>query len=670
LGPPGPRRLYGDYGPGGAGYDAGYYGQILDLESSAAPPMLDRVRPLRGEIPMPAERRPLRREWAGEWYWDGAIFDDRLDGRRVYPRPPRRSRAVDRIGRLMDRLTPATSFFILLAWLQVSIAITDIWSSGDWSPGSVLVRLSHLAYMACLTLLPAGVLVWRPDAWRSAGLVLAGAIVWTTLPSLAGVVWWLVLRSPLLTAEYGNACAVVLAVTVITACLGPVLIAFGLQRVRREPAPWLRAVAEQATVVAGVLTLVLAARWLPLVDSRQAGLPGGGLDTVHLADSVAGTVEPLALMGLFLLACSSLAAIQGDESQRRLWQGVAAGSTILAGVTLFELSSGDLLTGVATWSPADRGTSGLEMAGSLLAGAASILLAFTSPIWSSAEDALGTGRGAPDEIFAWGAGSSAGNGEPIPIGAVVAVAAGSDHALALDDAGHVGAWGDDSLGQTDVPEDLGEVVAIAAGDGFSLALRTDGTVAAWGADDLGQTDVPADLSGVTAIAAGRGFAVALRGDGTVTAWGETGSGVVPAPPDLVGVVAISAGESHALALRLDGSVVAWGDDRCGQSSVPARLGRARSISAGGDFSLALLADGTVAAWGDGRYGQLDLPAGLRKVVAISAGAFHALALLEDGDVVGWGGGDRMDGEAAHPWHLVDFKAVAAGDGFSLAIRAA
>jgi hypothetical protein len=57
------------------------------------------------------------------------------------------------------------------------------------------------------------------------------------------------------------------------------------------------------------------------------------------------------------------------------------------------------------------------------------------------------------------------------------------------------------------------------------------------------------------------------------------------------------------------------------------------------------------------------------VTAISAGAFHGVALLARGDVVGWGGGHER-GEGGHPGRLVDFKAVAAGDGFSLAVRAA
>jgi hypothetical protein len=46
------------------------------------------------------------------------------------------------------------------------------------------------------------------------------------------------------------------------------------------------------------------------------------------------------------------------------------------------------------------------------------------------------------------------------------------------------------------------VTAIAAGTNHSLALKSDGTVVAWGDNDSGQATVPAGLSGVVAIAAG------------------------------------------------------------------------------------------------------------------------------------------------------------------------
>jgi alpha-tubulin suppressor-like RCC1 family protein len=151
-------------------------------------------------------------------------------------------------------------------------------------------------------------------------------------------------------------------------------------------------------------------------------------------------------------------------------------------------------------------------------------------------------------------------------------------------------------------------------------------------------------------------------------WGDTPSPTdVPSEPE--GLISIAAGGYHALALRKDGTVVAWGDNGYGQCNVPRGLRGVKSISAGRDFCLALLEDGTVVAWGDNRYGQLDLPVGLNQVTAVSAGAFHGLALGADGNVTGWGGGGYRLGRADHPWHLLQFDAIAAGDGFSLGLRA-
>src|SRR5205809_1040837 len=67
---------------------------------------------------------------------------------------------------------------------------------------------------------------------------------------------------------------------------------------------------------------------------------------------------------------------------------------------------------------------------------------------------------------------------------------------------------------------LSEVTAIAAGTDHSLALRADGTVYAWGDNTTGElgngtttsSSVPiqvSGLTGVTAIAAGSGFSLAL-----------------------------------------------------------------------------------------------------------------------------------------------------------------
>ena len=57
------------------------------------------------------------------------------------------------------------------------------------------------------------------------------------------------------------------------------------------------------------------------------------------------------------------------------------------------------------------------------------------------------------------------------------------------------------------------MVAIAAGTDHILALKNDDSVIAWGRSVEGQTTVPLGLSGVTAISAGTWHSVALVGSG-------------------------------------------------------------------------------------------------------------------------------------------------------------
>ena len=613
-------------------------GEILELPDPGSLLSRDKLRPLESG------------EWGRTRPSEGQIVEDRLDGSLIFPDPPRRARAPHAIDRLLDRATPPMWFFVLLAAVQACAAVVTAWAS----PADLLMRLG---YGCAVTLLPAAVLLWRPDAWRSARLVLVGAIVWTTLPAIAGIGWPLGLRS-----------AAVTVVIAIVSYLGPAIVAVGLERTRRHRTMSLVDMARfAATFTALALTFGLG-QWLP-TSGHEAVHTMGILDAFHVAISISGSVMSMQLFCLFVLAESCLSAAVSWEWQGRLWQCAAAGTALLVGAGAIELMNGDLASMALTSGLPGGAWDVAPDKAILVAGVGLILLAFTSPVWSEAIDADGR-RGAPDEVFSWGSERVVAGIDPIPMRTIMAIAAGTDHALAVDESGRVGAWGDDSVGQTDVPPGLSDVVAVAAGNGFSLALRSDGTVAAWGADDRGQTDVPGDLQGVIAIAAGGGFGLALRADGTVAAWGDDGYGATRVPPGLCGITSISAGDHHALALTREGTVIAWGDNAWGQAAVPHRLARVKAISAGGDFSLALLADGTVAAWGDNTFGQLEVPPDLTAVAAIAAGDFHAVALRADGDVVAWGGGSRTDGEASHPWRLVDFKAVAAGDRFSLAIRVA
>ena len=610
----------------------------------------------------------------------GEILDDRVDGRRVYPEPPRHVRARHAFRRLSARLSPLMLPFFLLAWTRACVVAADWWVAGDYAPGATTLAMLRIAGTAGICLIPAAVLVWRPAAPRRARAIFLGAALWTAAPAVGDTAMWLASRSASTMASWGWTAAGVSTTASILATLGAVALAIGVQRCRHVRDDWFHGAAVRGFAIVVPLGAIGGVHWF--VTPVQTGTVSGSGTFVasampavaippqlHLSAVVAGAAAPVALLAYGLVAATALSACYLGEPQRRFWQWMAVGAQLFVVLGLLNVDAQMIGAGPATDSLADSGWGSVAAALLLAAGVVAMLIALASPVWSRDVDAAGDGVGAPDEIFVWGPTSRTIGLEPLPMQSVVALAAGTDHSLALDASGQIAAWGDNSLGQLDVPADL-VAVGVAAGDGFSLALRADGTVAAWGANDRGQASPPPGLRDVKSIAAGRSFGLALKTDGTVVGWGDRSSEALPVPAGLSGVTAISAGQNHAVALRSDGSVLAWGDNSLGQTRVPSTIRSVKAISAGNDFNLALRADGTVVAWGDGSYGQLDVPDSLVNVVAIAAGAFHAVALMASGDVVGWGGGGQAYGESTHPWRLVDFKAIAAGEGFSLAVRAA
>jgi alpha-tubulin suppressor-like RCC1 family protein len=335
---------------------------------------------------------------------------------------------------------------------------------------------------------------------------------------------------------------------------------------------------------------------------------------------------------------------------------------------------------------------------------------------------------------------------PVEVGAVpgtTAMTAGGAHSLLLASRGAVWAWGWNRFGQlgdgtfsgpqqctqfpcSTVPvkvEHLQAILSIAAGDEHSLAIATDGSVWAWGANANGElgtgratttgcmcSDVPvrsAVPSGIVAIAGGGRHSLALRNDGTVWAWGENSFGQLgdgtlterdtPVEvPGLSSVTAISAGFEHSLALTNDGVVYAWGRNTFGQlgdgttqqSEVPiavTNLSNLIAVRGGGQFSLALRADGTVWTWGENNEGQLGddsltnspVPVevtGLENVVSVGVGHQHGLAL--DGSGTLWAWGENVAGELGNgtmndskiPVNvepLTGIKTLGGGDRFSV-----
>ncbi|MDR2152807.1 MAG: hypothetical protein LBO72_08300 [Helicobacteraceae bacterium] len=308
---------------------------------------------------------------------------------------------------------------------------------------------------------------------------------------------------------------------------------------------------------------------------------------------------------------------------------------------------------------------------------------------------------------------------------IVAIAAGKEHSLALDSEGKLYATGENEEGQLGLGNDdevydftpvsffsSSAIVGIATGYNHSLALSSDGIVYATGDNKYGQlgfgvvgyrrifSAVPSLRDkNITRVAAGDFHSLALDSDGKVyaTGWNKYGQLGLSDANDrdvftLVSsledkkIVAIVAGERHSLALTSDGKVYATGDNEYGQLglgdcgdennrktfTLVSSLGdnNITAIATGFNHSLALNFSGKLYAAGWNRYDQLGLqidrffgsecesgdrndidpeeklyihsdftpvsPFSAEKIVAITAGYAHSLALDSGGELYATG----------------------------------
>jgi alpha-tubulin suppressor-like RCC1 family protein len=240
-----------------------------------------------------------------------------------------------------------------------------------------------------------------------------------------------------------------------------------------------------------------------------------------------------------------------------------------------------------------------------------------------------------------------------------AVAAGSDHCLALARDGTVWAWGENEAGQVaakgigsaNTPRQvcdkaglpLEEMVAIAAGYNTSLAVKRDGSLWFWGQNLSLQQQVsmsrsgsngqwsggpqnyssPARVDGVQdAVAVAGGYGgyrrfVVLHGSGWLSRFGDYDKEVPVMQLRPLGgvtdIVALAGGARHFAALKNDGSVWTWGGNDSGQlgngsttsDDKPQRvagIGDVVSLAAGNDATLTVKRDGTVWGWGKNIHG--------------------------------------------------------------------
>ncbi len=275
---------------------------------------------------------------------------------------------------------------------------------------------------------------------------------------------------------------------------------------------------------------------------------------------------------------------------------------------------------------------------------------------------------------------------------VIAVSAGSSHSLALTSDGTVFGWGGNqgaiaigtptpyphrAAGMVSVDGHvLSNIISIAAANSFSVGLRVDGTVVTWG-----RSTTPEGLSNVAAVAAGYLHALAVKRDGTVVCWGDRTNSFV-GTSNIVAVAVARSWLGHDVALTRDGVVIQR--TSLGQETVPVGSTNVLAIVAGHAHGLALKRDGTIFGWGSNGHGEAtgtptprppsesDFSQGmvrlqgeiLTNVTAIAAGQGYSLALRADGTVVTWGDPRYYKGV---PAGLSNVVGIAAGEGFRLAI---
>lgn len=208
-----------------------------------------------------------------------------------------------------------------------------------------------------------------------------------------------------------------------------------------------------------------------------------------------------------------------------------------------------------------------------------------------------------------------------------AVAVGSDRfMLGLKDDGSVAAYGNASTANGLVTG-WHAVLAIACGAEHSVALRQGGTVYACGLDRYGEVSGTYSWSHITAIAAGRDFTVGLRDNGTVVACGR-GDGGCTEVSDWTDVTAIACGDRHVVALQPGGAVVAAGENLYGECDVEGWTGIA-AIYAGSRHTVGLKTDGTLVAAGSNMNGECNVE-GISGAISVACGNGFTLILLSDG----------------------------------------
>jgi len=247
----------------------------------------------------------------------------------------------------------------------------EIWLDASFFPFDISTLAAFVT-----GLFAAAVLLWRRDAWRSAPLVLLGAIVGTLVPRAVDIALQLSFHfasdgDQSWPTWIGYAQLVVGLVSVA----GPLLMAIGLDRCRTAKARtrWRRSVVAAALIVVALM----GGRSLAVFLGNAVGEFDPVVFWLWAAQSA---LHPLSIAFVLAITWCSLSALRDGELPRRFWRlaFLGSGAMCVSSIVIWILS--DPIARPFVESEAYQQGSTLNMLVGL-AGAVMLLLAFLVPLF-------------------------------------------------------------------------------------------------------------------------------------------------------------------------------------------------------------------------------------------------------------------------------------------------
>ena len=254
------------------------------------------------------------------------------------------------------------------------------------------------------------------------------------------------------------------------------------------------------------------------------------------------------------------------------------------------------------------------------------------------------------------------------------IAMGNRYNWAIGEKGSVVFWSENNISEHQFSESVlpTGLISIAAGKEHALALDENGNIWRWLNSGMHPGfEQQLGLPLFKAISAGCRHGLMLDQEGNVWRYGENvaGTGFPTQEPikieSLLNIIAIDSGYRHNLALDADGHLWTWGDGKKGQLGHgdlinqihPTRINSEEyftAIAAGGSHSLALDSKGRLWFFGYMLHENDDVIAEAHTLpilvndeyfVSIAAGINYCIALDINGDVWTWGNG--TNGKLGH-----------------------